>query len=84
MNFIKENDAETIKETIASLFSHVDKDVLGEYISIILPALSTDGYVSEEGNDVAVKYAMDVGFIENPVGMEDIVDHSFLDKAHQK
>lgn len=84
MNFIKENDAETIKETVAPLFSHVDKEVLGEYISLILPALSTDGYVSEEGHRVAIKYAMDVGFIENPVGMENIVDHSFLDKAHHQ
>lgn len=84
MDFMKENNAETIKETIATLFSHVDKEILGEYISLILPALSTDGYVSEEGHNVAIKYALDVEFIKNPVGMEDIVDHSFLDKAHNK
>lgn len=84
MNFIRENDAETIKETIAPLFTHVDKDILGEYIKIISPALSTDGYVSEEGHAVAIKYAMDVGFIKNPVEMKNIVDHTFLDKAHHK
>lgn len=84
MDFIKENDAQTIKETIAPLFSHVDEKILGEYIALIMPALSADGYVSEEGHDVAIKYALDVGFIENPVGMDDIVDHSFLDVAHSK
>lgn len=84
MDFIKENNAKTIKDTIATLFSHVEEEILEEYIALILPALSIDGYVSEEGHDVAIKYALDVGFIEDSVAMENIVDHSFLDKAHNK
>jgi len=78
------HSAAEITEKVAPLFQNIDKAVFVKTIEFNLKVLSKDGYFSSEGHKAAEKFGLDVKFIKNPVAQVNVVDDSFLKKAHGK
>lgn len=79
----KETSAEKIAAIVAPLFPQTDRDVFTKTIEHNLRSLSNDGFFSEEAHSAAERFALEVNFIKAPVAMENVVDESFLHKAHE-
>lgn len=73
-----------IAAKVSPLFPNIDKAIFTENIKHNLKALSKDGFFSEEGHKAAEKFGLEVNFIKNPVAQANVVDDSFLKKAHAK
>jgi hypothetical protein len=78
------HSAKEIAETLSPLFPKIDKAIFTKNIEHNLKALSKDGYFSAEGHKAAEKFGLEVKFIKNPVAQTNVVDDSFLKKAHAK
>lgn len=84
MKWQSEHSDEEIAEVIAPLYPNIDKGLLVEDVKDTRLTLSNDGYFTKAGHDAAVKLSLDVGLISKPIPMENVVDESFMKKAHNK
>ncbi|MDF9407693.1 ABC transporter substrate-binding protein [Pelotomaculum isophthalicicum JI] len=82
MHWENTHSPEEIAEKISPFFPNANKDDLISDIKDVQLTLSKDGYFSQEGHDTVTKSALDVGMIKEPVAMANVVDDSFLKKAH--
>jgi len=78
------HSANEVAEKVLPLFPNIDKAIFTESVRHNLKVLSKDGFFSEEGHKAAEKFGLEVKFIKNPVAQVNVVDDSFLKKAHAK
>lgn len=72
---------ELVAKTIAPLFEGAKFDA--ERISYLRPSLSTTGDISKEGYETIVKFCLETKLISKPIPYENIIDTSFIRKAHK-
>ena len=82
--WIEEHSDKEAAELVSPLFEGTPVDILTKKISIFRQAYSPDGMISKEGYAAVEKFAIDTGIIKQPIGYENIVDMSFVEKANQK
>ena len=84
MKWQNSHSAEEIADQISSFYPNAAKDALVTDIKDTQLTLSPDGYFTKEGHAAVINSALDVGMIKRAVAMENVVDDSFLKKAHAK
>lgn len=82
--WIQEHSDKEAAELVAPLFEGTPVDTLAKKISIFRKAYSSDGMISKEGYAAVEKFAIGTGIIKNPIGYENIVDMTYVEKANQK
>ncbi|MDF2671824.1 MAG: exported protein of unknown function [Clostridiales bacterium] len=81
--WIQEHSDKEAAELVAPLFEGNPVDTLTKKINIFKQAYSSDGMISKEGYAAVEKFAIGVGIIKEPIGYENIVDMTFVEKANQ-
>lgn len=84
MKWQNSHSSEEIADQISSFYPNTAKDALVTDIKDTQLTLSPDGYFTKEGHAAVINSALDVGMIKRAVAMENVVDDSFLKKAHAK
>ena len=84
MAWENKHKAQEIAEKLLPLFPNADKAVFPKVIADTKLTLSRDGSFNRKGHDAATRLSLDAGLLSKPVPMEDVVDESFLKKAHAK
>lgn len=82
-NWIKEHSTEEVAELVSPLYEGTPIETLTKKINISKEIYSTDGMISKEGYAAVEKFAIGTGVIKEPIGYENIVDMSFVEKANQ-
>lgn len=82
--WIQEHSDKEAAELVSPLFEGTPVDTLAKKISIFKQAYSPDAVISKEGYAAVEKFAIGTGIIKQPIGYENIVDMSFVEKANQK
>ncbi len=73
-----------IADKISTLFPERTGNVLVENLTEIKKVYSKDGYFTKDAHDAAVRLSIEANMITKPIPMENVVDDSFLKKAHAK
>lgn len=81
--WIQEHSDKEAAELVAPLFQGTPVDSLTKKISLYRQAYSPDGRISKEGYEAVEKFAISAGIIKKPIGYENIVDITFVDKANK-
>lgn len=81
--WIQEHSDEEAAELVAPLFEGTPVDTLAKKINIFKQAYSKDAMISKEGYASVEKFAIGTGIIKQPIGYENIVDMSFVEKANE-
>ena len=84
MAWENKHKAQEIAEKVAPLFPASEKNVFPKVVADTMLTISRDGSFNRKGHDAAVRLSLDAGLLANPVAMENVVDESFLKKAHAK
>ncbi len=80
----QEHSDKEAAELVAPLFEGTPVEDLTNKISILRQAYSPDGTISKEGYEAVEKFAIGTGIIKQPIGYENIVDMTFVEKANKK
>lgn len=83
INWENTHSTDEITDVIASRFQNIDKTTIVEIIEDTKRTLSRDGYFTKEGHDAAVRLSIDAGMLAKPLPMDNVVEESFLKKAHE-
>lgn len=81
--WINTNDAEVVAEELMSYYDSTDLETLTKRVEIIQSMLTDTGYISEEGQQTVVDFALKTEVISEPVAYEDLIDMTFVD-AYQE
>jgi len=81
--WIQEHSDEEAAELVAPLFEGTPVETLAKKINIFKQAYSKDAMISKEGYAAVEEFAIGTGIIKQPIGYENIVDMSFVEKANQ-
>ncbi|ADG83309.1 ABC transporter substrate-binding protein [Thermincola potens] len=72
---------EEVAAKIAPLFP--GRKIDARLINTVKRSLSPDGYFTKEGYATVERFCKDVGLITKPVPFEEVIDQSFIKKAHE-
>ncbi len=81
--WIQNHSDEEVAELLAPMYDGTPMETLIEQIQLTRIAYSPDGFITEEGYAAMEGFCLKAGIIENPVGYENIIDMSFVEKAKQ-
>lgn len=81
--WLKDHSDQEVAELVSPLYEGTPIDTLAKKINICKNLYSTDGMISKEGYAAVEKFAIDTGVIKQPIGYENIVDMTFVEKANQ-
>lgn len=81
--WIEEHSTEEIAELASPLYEGTPVETLAKKIDISKKIYSTDGMISKDGYSSVEQFAIGTGVIKEPIGYENIVDMSFVEKANQ-
>lgn len=77
--WIQSHTDEEVAASISPLLVDFDPEILSEEVAIMRPIFSTDGMVSEAGEQAVIDMALKAGTISQPLTYDQVVDMSFVE-----
>lgn len=81
--WLENNSDEDVAKLLSPLHDGMPMETLVERIELSRIAFSKDGYISEEGYEAMENFSMKTGVLKEKIGYENIVDMTFVEKAHE-